>query len=126
MAGISRIVAVLGVVGVALGATPAWACGSEEGGTCHCQHSQDSKSAKKAGEKKEAEKKVEAAAAAVDAALAAKCSCSSAADCTCKKGECKCPKCRRKTPLFDALKGAKGTLVLPKEAGNNATAGIFI
>lgn len=30
-----------------------------------------------------------------DALHAAKCQCGSAADCTCKKGTCECPKCKK-------------------------------
>jgi hypothetical protein len=129
MSRIFWMVAALSVVAVALVSTPAWACGGE-GSTCQCQHAAGKKAeASKADAKSTtAEKKdAKSEASSVDEALAGKCSCSGAADCTCKKGECKCPKCGGKAaPMFDSLKGTKDALEIPKDARNDATAGVFI
>lgn len=57
----------------------------------------------------------------------ATCSCSSAADCTCKKGTCKCPKCgqhKAATKMFESLKPFDTKL--PNTARLDATAGVFI
>lgn len=57
----------------------------------------------------------------------ATCSCSNAADCTCKKGTCKCPKCghsKKATRMFEALKPVDSKL--PDTARRDATAGVFI
>lgn len=60
-------------------------------------------------------------------ALAKKCSCSSAADCTCKKGDCQCSKCGGyKHKLIDGLRGASNPLRIPGDARRDATAGVFI
>lgn len=53
-----------------------------------------------------------------------KCGCSSAADCTCKKGQCKCPKCGKRSSLYEPMKGQSGKLELPKT--RDARAGVFI
>lgn len=122
MSRITWMVAALSAACVALVSTPAWACGGK-GSTCQCQHSAQKK-AEATAEKKDASK---SEASAIDEALAGKCSCSGAADCTCKKGECKCPKCGGKAaPMFDSLKGSKDALEIPKGARNDATAGVFI
>lgn len=58
-----------------------------------------------------------------------KCSCSGASDCTCKKGQCKCPKCGNKgskARMFETLKGQSSNPVLPNTARLDATAGVFI
>jgi|CXWL01.1.fsa_nt_gi hypothetical protein len=57
-----------------------------------------------------------------------KCSCSGASDCTCKKGQCKCPKCGKggKARMFETLKGQSSNPVLPNTARLDATAGVFI
>lgn len=57
----------------------------------------------------------------------ATCSCGSAADCTCKKGSCKCPKCghdKKGLRIFEALKPVDSKL--PDTARRDATAGVFI
>lgn len=59
--------------------------------------------------------------------LNATCSCSSAADCTCKKGTCKCPKCgqhKNHTRVFETLKPVDTKL--PNTARLDATGGVFI
>jgi hypothetical protein len=64
----------------------------------------------------------------LDQLMAAKCSCGSKADCTCKKGACQCSKCNgRHEPrqVMDALRGRPAELKL-QEARYDATAGIFI
>ena len=64
----------------------------------------------------------------IDTILAAKCSCSSAGDCTCKKGDCKCSKCgghKPKIRMIESLRGADST-DLPSNARYDATAGVFI
>lgn len=129
MSRISWMLAALSAAFFALVSTPAWACGGE-GSTCQCQHMAQKKAEAKQADAKTttAEKKdAKTDASAIDEALAGKCSCSGAADCTCKKGECKCPKCGGKAPqMFDSLKGTKDALEIPKDARNDATAGVFI
>lgn len=59
--------------------------------------------------------------------LDATCSCGSAADCTCKKGACKCAKCgqhHQKAKMFESLKPVDAQL--PNTARLDATAGVFI
>jgi hypothetical protein len=88
------------------------ACGGGEGHACACNHGNKEKAATKvdpgssAGakvgraaviNKDTAVKKAEQVPAAIsDQAIAAKCSCESQADCTCKKGQCECKKCGSK------------------------------
>lgn len=66
----------------------------------------------------------------VENALADRCSCSSAADCTCKKGACKCPRCRghqrASGTLINPLKGSVDPQAIPAKARRDATAGLFI
>ncbi|MGQ0504822.1 MAG: metallothionein [Myxococcaceae bacterium] len=64
----------------------------------------------------------------LDDTLASKCSCTSQADCTCKRGQCECKKCGglKKTPMIETLKGTSDSLKLPKNARNDASAGVFI
>lgn len=59
---------------------------------------------------------------------AADCGCSGKADCTCKKGACKCAKCGKgsKSKVIDALKNNPDTAKLPETARFDATAGVFI
>ncbi len=62
----------------------------------------------------------------LDAVMAAKCQCGSAADCTCKKGSCECAKCKKpRRQVVDELSTQEHT---PKvqEARYDASAGIFI
>ncbi len=59
--------------------------------------------------------------------LGATCSCSSAADCTCKKGTCKCPKCgqhKNGARMFESFKPQDAKL--PNTARLDATGGVFI
>lgn len=60
--------------------------------------------------------------------VAAKCTCSGPADCTCKKGTCKCPKCdkHRGGRVVEQLQGARDALRLPANARSDASAGMFI
>ena len=63
----------------------------------------------------------------VDSAIAGKCNCTSAADCTCKKGSCKCPHCAPKArPMFESLQDRGAPLRIPANARRDATAGAFI
>jgi len=62
----------------------------------------------------------------VDELLTAKCQCSSKADCTCKKGQCECPKCNKpKRQVIDALRQQTPALKL-EDARYDASAGVFI
>jgi hypothetical protein len=57
----------------------------------------------------------------------ATCSCGSAADCTCKKGSCKCPKCgqhKNSVRMFESFKPQDAKL--PNTARLDATGGVFI
>jgi hypothetical protein len=57
---------------------------------------------------------------------AAKCRCGSAADCTCKKGTCECPKCKK--PRQDVVPPleAEGRAQEPRKVRLDASAGVFI
>lgn len=57
---------------------------------------------------------------------AAKCRCGSAADCTCKKGTCECPKCKK--PRHDVVPSleAEGRAREVHEVRLDASAGVFI
>jgi hypothetical protein len=62
----------------------------------------------------------------VDELLTAKCQCGSKADCTCKKGQCECSKCKgRHRQVMDALRQQTPALKL-EDARYDATAGVFI
>jgi len=61
----------------------------------------------------------------IDVLVADKCSCHSAADCTCKKGQCKCKACKHKR-MVEPVKGTLDALKLPTEARWEATSGVFI
>ncbi len=103
------IVAAMAVGALGLLAAPAFACGND--GACACAH----KKADKAKVTAHADE------------LAARCKCSSASDCTCKKGQCECPKCSgHKRRLVEPLKGSSGELKIPGDARHDATAGVFI
>lgn len=60
--------------------------------------------------------------------LSDKCNCSGASDCTCKKGQCKCPKCGKhnKVRMIETLKGQTTNPSLPDTARLDASAGVFI
>jgi hypothetical protein len=58
--------------------------------------------------------------------LTAKCQCGSAADCTCKKGTCKCPKCKKPgRDVVEPLQGQRRTEE-PRKVRYGASAGTFI
>ncbi|MDC0714985.1 metallothionein [Stigmatella sp. ncwal1] len=62
----------------------------------------------------------------VDELLTAKCQCGSKADCTCKKGECQCARCKGgRQQVMDALREQNTGLKL-EDARYDASAGIFI
>ncbi len=63
------------------------------------------------------------------ALLAAKCSCDSKADCTCKKGQCKCTKCRGRHDVVESLQEQGTPQAVDAPAGsarNDATAGVLL
>lgn len=103
------ILAALLASGALLLSAPAWACG--EGG-CACQGHKAKKTEVKDSKSSD---------------LTEKCKCGSPAECTCKKGECKCPKCGGKQgQIIESLRGVPDPLVVPAEARRNASAGVFI
>jgi hypothetical protein len=59
-------------------------------------------------------------------AHAAKCQCGSAADCTCKKGTCECPKCKKPRQDVVAPLKAEGHAPEVQKARLDASAGVFI
>jgi tryptophanyl-tRNA synthetase len=62
----------------------------------------------------------------VDELLSAKCQCGSKADCTCKKGQCECSKCKSGVrQVMDAVREQKPELKL-EDARYDASAGVFI
>ena len=61
--------------------------------------------------------------------LAAKCDCESKADCTCKKGQCKCSKCRGRHDVVESLQEQGTPQAVDAPAGsarNDATAGVLL
>jgi hypothetical protein len=56
------------------------------------------------------------------------CGCSGKADCTCKKGACKCAKCGKanKSRVIDAMKANPDPSKLPETARWDATAGVLL
>jgi hypothetical protein len=57
---------------------------------------------------------------------AAKCQCGSAADCTCKKGTCECPKCKKpKRDVVEPLR-EQTRAPQPRKARYDASAGLFM
>lgn len=56
---------------------------------------------------------------------AAKCRCSSAADCTCKKGECKCKSCKPSRQVLERLQG-QAQQPAPPPAREQASAGFTL
>lgn len=62
----------------------------------------------------------------VDELLTAKCSCGSKADCTCKKGQCECPKCKGRHEVMDALSTQQAPAMKIQDARYDASAGVFI
>ncbi|PTL77488.1 metallothionein [Vitiosangium sp. GDMCC 1.1324] len=57
---------------------------------------------------------------------AAKCRCGSAADCTCKKGTCECPKCKKpRQDVVPSLEAENGSQEL-REVRVDASAGVVI
>lgn len=83
-----------------------------------CEHGADGKAASAGAMSEE-----------IDAAMAGKCSCGGAADCTCKKGSCECAKCnkghRKSEPLYESLKGTRRVPGI-ENARYDASAGVFI
>lgn len=62
----------------------------------------------------------------VDELLSARCQCGSKADCTCKKGQCECAKCKKpRRQVVDALRESTPALKLDN-ARYDASAGVFI
>ncbi|MHB8872242.1 MAG: metallothionein [Myxococcaceae bacterium] len=135
--------AVVAGLALSLGAAPALACEGDPACTCaHGKEAKDGKDLKKKAVKADEKKPAPAPSPEVkpapakqgsvlhelDELIAAKCSCTSAADCTCKKGQCKCPKCggHQQSRMFDSLKGAQDLLKVPDNARRDATAGVFI
>lgn len=143
--------ATVATLAVAFVPSSASACGSD--GDCPCNHAKMEQGADKQAtpvkaDAKAADKKAKKAVVKEDAAkepaakpvehtsvmdevdqiIAAKCSCSSQADCTCKKGECKCSKCNghMKVRMIESLRGNQDSSELPLNARYDATAGIFI
>jgi hypothetical protein len=108
----------------------AWA--GEPGKACHCAHAK-AKHAAQAVAGPSAEPSHDAAQAPAHEALvetgrqllAAKCSCESKADCTCKKGECKCKKCGGRHEVLEALQGQRGTQPV-KDARYDASACVML
>lgn len=62
----------------------------------------------------------------VEVVLSAKCGCESAADCTCKKGQCACAKCKKhRSEMMQPLQGTPDLLKI-ENARHDASAGVFI
>jgi hypothetical protein len=104
-------------------APAAWA--GEPGKACHCPHGKAKPAAHDAAQAATAH---EALAEEGRQLLAAKCSCESKADCTCKKGECKCKKCGGRHEVLEALQGQSGGQPLQhtRDAHGDASAGVML
>lgn len=61
-------------------------------------------------------------------ASAGECGCSGKADCTCKKGACKCAKCGKgnRVRVMDTLKANPDPAKLPDTARYDASAGVLL
>lgn len=123
---------ILAALSGALWATPSLACGV--GSKCRCHGESSAKSEPKTQKDAPAPKDVKAEQkphanllAPIDELIAEKCGCRGAADCTCKKGSCKCSRCgTREHDILEKLSGEKDVLTVPENARNDATAGVFI
>jgi hypothetical protein len=92
---------------------------------CACKHHGSAAAADASGGAHEADQ-ARAHAALVEAGrnlLAAKCSCGSKADCTCKKGQCKCAKCRGRHDVLESLQEQGGGGQPVQDARLDASAG---
>jgi hypothetical protein len=100
-----------------------------EAGACEGHHARaDAPSAAVEPGPRQKATSTEAAPAKTDKAgelHAAKCQCGSAADCTCKKGTCECPKCKKRHDVVQPLE-AEGRAPEVQKARLDASAGIFI
>jgi hypothetical protein len=119
MTRMGMMLAAVAVGGVLLAAGDAHAC------ACKGQESSCKQAA--AAEQTQAQPASPEASAPVEseALHAAKCQCGSAADCTCKKGTCKCGKCQK--PKRQGVETLKGQTQAPRlhEARDDASAGLF-
>ena len=95
------------LVAVALNASPVFACECEQGKSADTLNDPQELKTEKS---------------------AATCSCSSAGDCTCKKGACKCSKCGgHQHKVMEPLHQEKtGSVELPEGVPLDASAGFFI
>jgi hypothetical protein len=57
---------------------------------------------------------------------AAKCGCGSAADCTCKKGSCECPRCKKRQDVVPSLEAEGRAAREPRAVRLDASAGVLI
>jgi len=111
-----------------LGATAAWmaaagamALGSTEAAACERSHAATAR-ARPAHARSLAELMAQ-----VDGMIAAKCGCENAGDCTCRKGQCACSKCRKsQADVVEQLQGRQPDLLRIDNARYDASAGVFI
>ena len=97
-------------------------------GACEGHHAQKARAVPEPGKQEAARTEQAPAEAKKDGpgeVHAAKCSCGSAADCTCKKGSCECPKCKRRQDVVPTLE-AEGRAQQPREVRLDASAGVVI
>ena len=95
---------------------------------CACKH-KASAAAADAGGAAHAQDQAKAHAALVEAGrklLAAKCSCESKADCTCKKGQCKCAKCKGRHDVLESLQEQGGGGQPVQDVRTDASAGVLL
>jgi hypothetical protein len=107
---------------------PGAARACEKGKPCHCAHAAKAAQAAPTAEQQQAH---DALVKAGQKLLAAKCSCSSKGDCTCKKGQCQCAKCGgrhegRAAGMVEALEGQSGGQALDGDARYHASAGVLL
>jgi hypothetical protein len=118
MTRIGTTLVALGVWGVLLGAGEALACRGH-GAEAEAQPA----AVEPGGEPRAAQASPEAG---EPEQVAAKCRCSSAAECTCKKGTCECSKCKKpKRQVVEPLK-AQGRTPRRGQARYDASAGILL
>ena len=113
---------------------PGAARACEKGKPCHCAHA--AHAAQKPAEAKPAQATAHAELVKAGQELvAAKCSCGSKGDCTCKKGQGQCAKCGgrsaheaggRASGMVDALEGQSAGQALDADARYDASAGVLL
>ncbi|MBF5041484.1 metallothionein [Aggregicoccus sp. 17bor-14] len=109
---------------------PGAARACEKGKPCHCAHAEAKPAPAAAQATTEQQQAHDALVKAGQKLLAAKCSCGSKGDCTCKKGQCQCAKCggrhEGRAGMVEALEGQSGGQALDADVRYDASAGVLL